>query len=182
MRSLFEKLKKYALLRSIIYILLGAAIIYDPIIVLKWILYIIAAYFALIGIISIITAISKIKEEGLANFDFISGIILVLVGICIVAFAVQISLFIHVLMGILVVVSGSTYFAMGLDVQKSKIVSGVPLMIFSIIVIVAGVLLLVNPFGTQALLFRIFAVALIIMGIGEIVSMITYRKIKPPKN
>ena len=176
MSTIFENLKKYSALRAIIFIILGAAILYNPLFVIKWLFYIIAAYFALMGIISIITAIANRKENGLATFEFVSGIILLLLGICIAVFAVQISLFIHVVMGILVIISGILFFTMGVDIQKAKIKSGVPLLIFAVAIIAAGAMVIVNPFGTQALLFRIFACILIVIGVAEVVTLIVYRK------
>ena len=180
MSTLFDKLKKFAFLRAILFIIFGGVLLYDPLLVIKWLFYIIAAYFVLMGLISIITAIVNKSTNGLLTFDFITGIILILVGVFIAIFAVQISLFIHIVMGILVIIGGIAFVSMGVTVQKTKSISGLPLIIFGIILIAAGVTIIVNPFGTQELLFRIFACVLILMGIGEIVTAVAYRKVDLP--
>ena len=181
MTTLFDKLKKFAFLRAIIFIIFGAVLFYDPQLVIKWLFYIIAAYFILMGVIAIITAIVNKTQEGLLTFDFVTGIIMVLVGIFIAVFAVQISLFIHIVMGILVVIGGIAFLSMGIAVQKTKTISGLPLIIFGLVLIAAGVTIFINPFQTQELLFRIFACVLILMGIAEIVTAIAYRKVDLPK-
>ena len=178
MTKLFDTLKKFALLRAIIYIIFGVVLFLEPESVVKWLLYIVAAYLGIMGLIAIITAIVNRKENGLATFDFFSGIILLILGICLAIFAPSIAMITNVLLGIVVVICGISFLAMGINAQKAASLFGIPLIIFAIVLIAAGALMIFHPIGTTIVLGRIFAVIFVLMGIGEIVAAIALRKVK----
>lgn len=176
MQNMFQTLKKYTILRAIIFLVLGLLIIIFPNPIMSIIIYIIAAALAVMGIVNIISYFNHRTQTAFKDISFISGVLLLAVGVVIAIFSHQILTAIPVVLGIFVIVSGAIYFVEALNVQKVLNRSGMPMFIFSLLILIVGIILIVNPFSALVFLFRMFGIILLIMGIGDIVIYFLYEK------
>ena len=176
MRSFLTKLKNYVLLRALLYLALGILLLINPTVVLRWMLFILAGYFACVGIINIIGCLRARREQSLFAFDFFSGILSVLLGILLVVFSRQISAILHIFMGILVLLSGLGYLSQSRNVRKTQPRAARGLMLYACVVLALGLLMVFNPFAVQIVLFTLFGATLTMLGISDIVCLLLYRK------
>lgn len=176
MQTLLDNLKKYTILRAIIFLVLGLLIIIFPQPIMSIIVYIIAAALMIMGIVNIISYFNNRPRAAFKDVSFLSGVLLLVVGIVIAVFSHQILSAIPVVLGIFVILSGAMYFLEALNVQKTLNRSGMPMFIFSILILIVGIILIVNPFSALTFLFRMFGIILLVMGIGDIIIYFLYER------
>lgn len=174
MRSFWQGLARFAMLRAIIYIVLGLLVVIWPEPVLSFLMYVIAAYLVLMGILGIIGYIRNHAEGGALRL--VVGILLVVLGVVVFAFVHTILTIITVFLGILLAIGGIFLFALALNAKQFTGKVSVLSIIISIVVVALGVLVVVNPFGARAVAMIVFGIALILMGIGELIAFFSYRK------
>ena len=176
MRSIYAKFKNYVLLRAILCLALGVLLFVHPTFIPQLMLNILSGYFIVMGILSIVSYFRNQEEGERMQFNFISGILLVMLGIILAAASTQIANIIHLFLGLMVTMSGANYFAQSREIHKNAPPAGLPLLVYSIVVMAVGVLIVFNPFAAQVILFQVFGVVLSVMGISDILCLIVYRK------
>lgn len=175
MRSLYTKLSRYAMLRAILYILFGLLLIFAPNTVTHIIVYIIAGYLAVMGILSIIGALRSGEASPFTQYDFILGVLLVVLSLITFLFSKQLISLLPIFFGVLIVLGGASYLLQAISLKGDNTRSVAILWILAIVFIAAGILIIFNPFQTILLLFRAFGIVLVLYGIGEIITYFLYR-------
>ena len=176
MRAFFGKLRGSALVRILLCLALGLLLVIYPDAMLTWMLYILAGCLALMGCTGILTFL---RAKGMASplrTDFVSAVLLILASILLVAYPTHITGIIHILMGVLIALSGARSFVQSRDIRKRVAGAGTPLMIYSLGVMLLGALIILNPFAVQVMLFRVFGASLLVTGLGEVFWLLFYRK------
>ncbi|EOH89731.1 DUF308 domain-containing protein [Enterococcus villorum] len=165
-----QNIQRYAILRAAIYIIAGVAIIIDPRAVFHFIGYLITAYFVLLGILNFLEANKYRKQTGTWGFNLISAIFYFIAALVVFVFASAIVSILPVILGLVIVLKSILQLFIGLN-TKSKGWS-----IYSILLLIGGLLVLFNPFTSVMILFQLFGGILIFMGISEIVNYFKVRK------
>ncbi|MFB8488831.1 HdeD family acid-resistance protein [Enterococcus durans] len=165
-----KNFQRYAFLRAAIYIIAGLAIVINPTAVLHFIGYLITAYFALLGLINILEAHKNKKQTGDWGFGLVSGIVFLIIALIVLVFASAIVSILPIILGLVIISNGLFQLFFGLN-TKSKGWS-----LYSVLLLIGGLILLFNPFKSLMFLFQIFGAILIFMGISEIVSFFRVRK------
>lgn len=177
MRIIFQKLAQYALLRAVIYIALGIVMLIWPQTVMNVIVYILAAYAIVMGLVTIISAVRSRQTSDDFGYSLTTGILMLALGAVLIIFTQAILSILPIFLGVLLILGGAFNLAQALSAGRSIGKTNIFLIFAGILVIIGGVLVIFNPFGAAVILFRIFAAAVIIMGIGEAINYFTYRKI-----
>lgn len=167
MNQLFAKIQRYTILRSIAYILLGVAIFLRPRFVFNGIIYIIAAYVAFFGLLHLYSAYREKQRSGYVNLQLVSGILLLIASVGILLFSRVILASIPFFLGVTIIISGCLRLMRSIN-QKKTGGSYIAGLIFSVLLIIAGIIFAFNPFRTWLVFFQIFGSILVIMGISEI--------------
>ncbi|WP_066189992.1 HdeD family acid-resistance protein [Gracilibacillus timonensis] len=159
-----ENFRRHALLRAVIFILIGAAIIINPEGFLRFIGYIIAGYLALLGIIKIYQD-HKIKQQiGTYGMGLAGGIILILLAAVFLYFAPNIFSILPFLLGLAIIINGLMQLIVALNMKSTGWI------IFCILLIIGGAVLVFDPFKSTLVLFQTFGVILACIGISEVVG------------
>lgn len=176
MRTVFNKLSNHALLRAFVYIILGLLMIIIPQTILHIIVYILAAYIAILGIINIVNFF-RCRECSNVGFDLVSGILMVVIGILMVVFATQLVSIMPIFLGILLIISAAANLVQVINYGRMIGKTNFLLVILNLLVIAGGIIVMVNPFSSAVLLLQIFGGITILSGIAEIIAFFLYRKI-----
>ena len=176
MRTVFNKLSSHALLRAVIYIALGILMIAIPGVINSVIVYVLAVYVAILGIINIVNYI-RCKDCAGLGFDLVSGILMVLLAVLMVIFSDFLVGVLPVFLGVLLIISAAS--SLGQVINYGRIVGrqNILLIVLDILIIIGGVVVILNPFQSAILLMQIFGAITIVTGVGELISFFTYRKI-----
>lgn len=174
MKTVFEGLAKYALLRAVLHIALGVLMLLAPQAVMNVIVYILATYVVALGVINIVDYLRHRREQA-SSFGLVSGILLLVLGAVMFAFTNAIISILPIFLGVLLMIGGITVLGQAVSYGRLFGRTSILTVVLSILVIVGGVLVVLNPFSSAVLLFQVFGVALVVMGVGELVSFFSYR-------
>ncbi|WP_430606249.1 HdeD family acid-resistance protein [Enterococcus sp. DIV0180] len=168
--GLKRNFKTYALVRAIIYIVLGVLIVINPRAVFNLIGYLITTYFCLLGIFNLFEDYKRKKQVGSWGFGLFSGIIFLILALVVLFFAPAIASILPILLGLAIICNGIFQLIMGLNMKST------PWLIYSVLLLIGGIVLLFNPFASLLVLFQIFGVILIVMGVSEAISFFKLKK------
>ncbi len=172
MNSFVGFVKKYALIRSIISLLTGVALIIWPEIFIQIIVYLLGAYVVALGIGSLVSA----RKNG-GNGSVLGGILMMVLGVCMFLFYRQIASFLPIFLGILFVLLGVIQIFQGFQVRKYTGKVNVLQMLLGVLVLAGGVIGVMNPFGTLSLLFQVFGIVTLVAAVNEFIFFLNMRKI-----
>ncbi|MDL2253223.1 DUF308 domain-containing protein [Ruminococcaceae bacterium OttesenSCG-928-I18] len=172
MGSFLETMKRYALLRTVFYLVLGIAMLAFPEAVITFIIYIFAAYCVLMGIINIVAS----RREGGGTGGLVSGILLLVLGVCLFLFSRAFASILPIVLGILLFILGITQIVQAFGAKQYTGKVNVLGLILGVLVLIGGLLGVVDPFGSLVLLFRLFGVVLLILAINEFSLYLSLRK------
>ncbi len=120
--------------------------------------------------INILEAHKNKKQTGDWGFGLVSGIVFLIIALIVLVFASAIVSILPIILGLVIIANGLFELFFGLN-TKSKGWS-----LYSVLLLIGGLILLFNPFKSLMFLFQIFGAILIFMGISEIVSFFRVRK------
>lgn len=159
----FQEKGKF-LLNSGLLLLLGILVLWQPALIFNGIIYLIAAYFAIMGILNLYTVL---REKPNVASSYASGILLLIVALAIIVLAKPILSLIPFFLGILVILAGIRQLRQELALQQEN-QGRLTWLIFSLVLIIAGVILVFNPFRSILLLFQFFGGILVIYGLSQL--------------
>jgi uncharacterized membrane protein HdeD (DUF308 family) len=102
---------------------------------------------------------------GFAIFYFVCALLIWL-------FAKPIVSMLPILLGISFIIGGAMRLSQSLNLRHYANVNWLPMLIYGVFMIVAGILLVINPFSSAMMFFRFFGIILTISGISELIAFI----------
>lgn len=166
---MLKELKWNMILSALLYIVLGGILVLFPETTAKTICYMVAGVAIVLGIINLIMYFTRNVQMNYYRNDFVFGLVLIILGIFIVYRVDLIIALVPFIMGLGIVVSGFFKFQNALDLQRMK--SGaIPFLVLAVINVVFGVLMVINPFESALLLFRLLGIGLIFSGVTDLIS------------
>ncbi|MGX7351826.1 hypothetical protein RU97_GL001243 [Enterococcus canis] len=172
MMGFFQQYQKNSLFRACLFLLLGILIFINPGDTLRWIFILLAAYFFFMGIISLLGT-WRTRDMGTS---YAPGVMYLVVGLIILFFGQFFVSLVPFIVGIFVVIEGITSFGQAREFNRLGNSSGA-LMVYSILLIILGIVLILNPFGTILVLFQIFGLSLMVMGVVLLINYFRWRKL-----
>lgn len=175
MSSLFRSIQRHAFSRGIIYLLIGILIVLRPNQLFNMAVYLIAGYNALLGLINLVEYLKNKQHSqmSMSLFYFIAALIILL-------FAKPIASILPVFLGILIIIGGATRISRALNLRQYVNISYVPMLIYGVALLIAGIVILFKPFSSLIVLFQFFGIVLALSGISELITAIKLRNYKNP--
>lgn len=174
MKSFYVEFQRSGWLRAVIMVALGLWIVLQPNHVFGLLVNILAVVLLVMGISNIISGI-RVRRAGGGNFGIGSGVALIVAAIFAEALAGTVIAMFPLIMGIVLLVYGISALAGARSSRQYVNVSNTSGIVYGILVVIAGLVLLVNPFGSAMMLFRIFGGILLAMGVMEFINWFKYR-------
>lgn len=159
-----ENFRRHTLLRDAVFIVIGSAIVFNPGAFFQFVGYLIAGYLMLLGLINIYDDYKIKKQTGSWGLGFVTGLIFVVLAVAFLFFAPVIVSILPFLLGISIVINGLVQLTFALNTRQTGA------LIYSILVLIAGAVLVFNPFKSLLVLMQVFGFILIFMGVIEIVG------------
>ncbi|WP_261807337.1 HdeD family acid-resistance protein [Lapidilactobacillus luobeiensis] len=168
MDKLVKNIKRNMWLRAAIFIILGLVLAFYPKPSLNGLVKLMALYLAIMGVIDLIGGNKERAQGGSLNGTMIGGIIKLVGAIFVYFFAKSLLNAIPFILGIVLLVHGINYVMQLRGHRQFVNVSPLPGYIYGILLIVAAVVMILNPFGAVTVLVQVFGWILVVMGIFEI--------------
>ena len=171
-----KELKWQSSLYHILYILMGAVLLIFPETTARTICYATGGAAVVAGMTAVCIYLFRDVSKNTYRNDFVSGLVSVLLGVFLFYKADLVISLIPFLLGIAVIISGFIKLQNCIDVRHMGYGNGIVLFLLSLVNIVLGIILLVNPFGTAILLFRLIGVGLIFSGATDLAAVLYMSK------
>lgn len=182
MKKALKELKWDALLKGMLYILLGVVAFLIPETMEKTLAYLIAVVLILAGAVSMVCYLLRSAQDNYYRNDFLYGLVGIALGIIVLYKIELIISLVPVILGIMVLISGCAKLQDVIDMKR--IDSGrrtnsnnwIVLLVIAGIDVLFGVLLIANPFKAATILFRLIGAGLVFSGITDCVTIIYFAK------
>lgn len=166
---------------SVAYVALGVILILWPEATMTTICYVIAAGLLVTGIVSLIHYVSHEVEQVIYRHELVIGVSAVLGGILIIVKAEQITNLIPIVLGFVITISGILKLQNSVDLIRLGYGPWNVAFVLAVINIVAGIVLLINPFAKEMLLI-IIGVFMVYSGLSDLyVTLAISKRLKDVK-
>ena len=166
--SLLKQLKWNLILLAVIFIALGIVLILWPGATMKTICYLLAAMLLALGVASLINYLRKDISGIIYRYDLVVGLCAILGGILVIVKVDKLTDLIPAVLGFLVTMSGILKMQNSVDMLRLGHGTWHVAFAMAIVNIVAGIVLLMNPFEAAQILIRCIGIALVYSGITDL--------------
>lgn len=166
--SLLKQLKWNLILLAVIFIALGIVLILWPGATMKTICYLLAAMLLALGVASLINYLRKDISGIIYRYDLVVGLCAILGGFLVIVKVDKLTDLIPAVLGFLVTMSGILKMQNSVDMLRLGHGTWHVAFAMSIINIVAGIVLLMNPFEAAQILIMCLGIALVYSGITDL--------------
>ena len=166
--SLLKQLKWNLILLAVIFIALGIVLILWPGATMKTICYLLAAMLLALGVASLINYLRKDISGIIYRYDLVVGLCAILGGILVIVKVDKLTDLIPAVLGFLVTMSRILKMQNSVDMLRLGHGTWHVAFAMSIINIVAGIVLLMNPFEAAQILIMCLGIALVYSGITDL--------------
>lgn len=168
MKQLWKELKWDALLKGLLYIVLGAAALLVSEQMVIALGYVLGVVLILAGAVSMIQYLLRDARQNYYHNDFLYGLLFIIVG-GIVLYNVKLVINIMpTLLGLMVLVSGISKLQDVIDMKRLECGNWIGMLILAIINLILGIVLILNPFDAAVLMFKVLGVGLILSGLTDV--------------
>lgn len=166
---MFKEVKWSMLLSAALYIVLGLVLVIFPATTARTICYMIAGIAIVVGLVNLVVYFTRNITRNYYRNDFVMGLLMVVLGIFVIYKADLVIALVPFIIGLCIIVSGLFKLQGALDVQRMG-GNSVVILGLAIVNVVIGILMVINPFESAILLYRLLGVGLLFSGITDMVS------------
>ena len=176
MNKFMSKFIKSTLVGSIGLAILGILLFFQSELTIVSISYIIGSILIAIGAIALLKYIKNMSNPINNELDIVYGIVTIVLGIVVISNPKGVASIIPFILGILMIISSATKLEYGLSLRKTGNNIWKSTSIISIITLICGVMLVINPFKGAEFITKVVGILLFIYAILDIISTIRISK------
>lgn len=149
---------------------------------LQMICYLTSLVLILLGIMSILRYLRGTAAENFASNGFVTGCIFLLLGVVTIFRADSIVLVIPFILGFLIAVNGIRELQNAIDVYKLKLHNSWIVVGVALINLIFGIVLMINPGFTVAILMKVIGCGLIVSGLADLMTTVVVLRMSSRAN
>ena len=171
-----KNISKFA--SSLIYILMGLALIMKPSLVEDVFCYLLAGAAIIIGLIKLASYMATKVETRIAEDTngFAIGISLILLGLFVLMKSTMFIILVQFVLGFMITFKGIEGMQNVLNLKKFGFGYQKGVMIVSLIITIFGIIVMVNPFSTMKILLVMLGIGLLASGVFDLIADIVFTK------
>lgn len=156
---------------SLIYVLLGLALLLKPLVVEDMLCYLLAGAAIIIGLISTIAYLFSNVEKRISEDSngLAEGLSLIILGIFILVKGTMFILLFPFVLGFMITYKGVEGIQNAVNLKKFGYPIPMFTLVMSLVIMLFGIIVMMNPFSTATLLFRMLGIGLIVSGAVDLV-------------
>ena len=165
-----------AVARAVLSILFGLFLAFWPETAAVTVVYVFAAYLAIVGVFSIIYYVSQRKKSSANSGTIFLAVLLLVLAVVFFLLPEAVAGLLAIVFGALLVASGivNMFLSIGLRAFTGRIWIG--LLIFSLLLAIGGVIIIVNPFGAAVTFVLFLGILFVVKGIIDLIVYIFVRR------
>lgn len=156
---------------SILYILIGAVLMFSPEVTMTFITYAIGTLSLLYGVMHIYQYVQNREIEGFFRFDLFLGILMAAFGIFIYIQPVFVISILPIMTGIIMLINGISQFQRAMDLKKAEYERWNVILLTSILMLILAAILIFYPFDAVASIVMLIGACFIFNGISDLWSI-----------
>lgn len=170
--KLLRELKWSSIVSSVVYIGVGVALLIMPDLSLTVILSILSIGMVVAGVLSLLRYFIYDAHTAFYRNDFLFGLIGIALGSLIYLRKDIFASLIPILLGVVILFSGFVKLQDSIDARRLGYKNSLLYIVLAIINVIAGIVVILNPFATNNLLFMLIGASLVYSGISDLVSTV----------
>lgn len=166
---MLKEMKWNMLMSAALYIVLGLILLIFPATTAPTICYMVAGIAIVTGLINLVVYFTRNITRNYYRNDFVMGLLLMVLGIFVIYKVDLVIDLVPFIIGLCIIVSGLFKLQGALDVQR---MGGNAVLILGVAVVnvVIGILMMINPFESTLLLYRLLGAGLLFSGMTDMAS------------
>lgn len=162
--------------RSVLSILLGLMLVLWPGTALKYIIMLIGVIFLIMGVVALVVSYKKREERSgsVVSFTGIGSVILGLLLVCLPSIFTTVFMFV---LGFTLVVAAIGQFVTLAAARQFGYVSLISYL-FPVLILIAGIVVLFNPFSSAESVFMLFGATIMFYGITDLINQYSIKKMR----
>ena len=167
-----KKVKRDVYVFAIAFIVMGLVMIIFPQFTLEMLCYLIAAVLGVLGVFNLIVYFTRDILKDVYRYDFVTGVMMILVAIIFIVKSELMIDLIPVIMGIIVFWNGVTKLQRSIDLLRTGYNGWIFVLIISLMSLSFGVFIILQPdFIAQAVMI-IIGISLVFGGVSDVISLV----------
>ncbi len=154
----------------VLYLLLGVILLAAPEAALLLICYVVAAAMALVGVVSLVSYLTRPTEQNLESNGFSFGLVMIILGVITFLNRVAIVQIIPIMLGFFITLNGVRELQNAIDVSRMRIKNALIVTVVAIVHLLLGIVLMVNPFSALSALLTALGIGLVISGAADLIT------------
>lgn len=166
---MLKEMKWNMLMSAALYIVLGLILLIFPATTARTICYMVAGIAIVTGLVNLVVYFTRNITRNYYRNDFVTGLLLMVLGIFVIYRVDLVIALVPFIIGLCIIVSGLFKLQGALDVQR---MGGNAVLILGVAVVnvVIGILMMINPFESALLLYRLLGAGLLFSGMTDLAS------------
>lgn len=166
---MLKEMKWNMLMSAALYVVLGLILLIFPATTARTICYMVAGIAIVTGLVNLVVYFTRNITRNYYRNDFVTGLLLMVLGIFVIYKVDLVIALVPFIIGLCIIVSGLFKLQGALDVQRmggnAALILGV-----AVVNVVIGILMMINPFESALLLYRLLGAGLLFSGMTDLAS------------
>lgn len=167
-----KKYEKFSFATSILLIIFSLFLIFKPQASLNFMVIVIGVFLSLSGILHIVSYFTSDKEFRSVSFELIEGTLYTIIGLFFIFKPSILNEFLGIIIGAWLIIQFIVKFQFAFNLKSLSSPTWSIMLISSIIHLILGIIMLVNPFGSIATITTIAGIILLATELGNIFESI----------
>ncbi len=166
---MLKEMKWNMILSAALYMVLGLILLIFPATTARTICYLIAGIAIVTGLVNLVVYFARNITRNYYRNDFVTGLMLMVLGIFVIYKVDLVIALVPFIIGLCIIVSGLFKLQGALDVQRMG-GNAVLILGLAVVNVVIGILMVINPFDSAMLLYRLLGAGLLFSGLTDLAS------------
>lgn len=176
MSSFMKTVQTNAIVQAVLFMVLGLVLMFVPDITLVTIVYLLAAIFAVSGLVSIFAYMREGSPSYKMSGALTTGIFLIVVALVMFAFPAAVAGFFSMLLGAVLILCGVANMVRSAGLREFGGNAWIAYTVLSLIVAIGGVVIIWNPFETTVVFVIVLGALLFVNGVSDLIVELSVRR------
>lgn len=176
MKNNFKRIFGISMTTSSLFIILGILLFLKPVTTISIISYIIGGIIFITGLVSLIRYFKDKEEKDYFNFEFVYGVLSIIVALVIICNPTAIATIIPIVLGGWMIINSIIKIQLSLNLKSYKNDKWLPTFIIATITLIWGALLIINPLKGALVITQVIGLFIIVYAVLDIVESNLIRK------
>lgn len=169
MKNIMKQMKWDVIMTSLLYVVLGIAVLVMPDTMRRVLGYLIGAFLIVAGAVSMIGYLLRDAHQNYFRNDFVYGLVEITIGIIVLYRIEMIIELVSIILGVLVVTSGCRKLQDVIDMKRMEYGNWVAVLVLASVNVIFGVVLILEPAAVRTVIEQLIGIGLIVSGVTDCV-------------